>query len=100
VAIVKAALRWLGVLAGVPVEQPEGQLCFNCAAFSYCDPEDVDGCDGYCCHPDHFDRRKSPHYEYGGHWTTRGSWCDWWAVAPEDVMVERKAVLTKVTDSQ
>lgn len=91
-AIVKKVLRWLGVLAA-PVEQPDGQSCFNCAAFSYCDPDDVDECDGYCCHHDHFDKRKSPHYEYGGHWTSHGSWCDWWMEADADEVVRRAALL-------
>jgi hypothetical protein len=71
-------------------QRPENQTCMTCAAFSYCDPDDIDGCDGYCCHPDHSDPSKSPHHEYGGHWTAHDSWCQWWRAASADVLHERR----------
>lgn len=70
--------------------RPSDQACFTCGAFSYCDADDVDGCDGYCCHPDHLDPSKSPHHEYGGHWTSHDSWCRWWIPGEVQEMAERR----------
>lgn len=71
--------------------RPSEQTCFTCGAFDYCDPDDVDGCDGYCGHPNHSDASKSPHYEYGGHWTSHDSWCQWWCETSATEMAERRS---------
>ena len=71
--------------------RPSTQTCFSCAYFEYCDPDDIDGSDGYCGHPGHRDEATSPHYEYGGHWTSNDSWCQWWSAADAAAMIERRS---------
>ena len=73
------ACGWLLHVFGKPARQPH-QTCATCRFFAdHSSPDDdPDEVNGYCCHPDHSDPAKSPHYEYGGHWTHAASWCDWW----------------------
>lgn len=88
---------------GVPLRvrwRSSDQTCFNCAAFDYCDPDDIEGSDGYCCHANH---AHSEHHEYGGHWTSHDSWCGWWSKASDSDMhersVERALALRKAADA-
>lgn len=74
----------------------ESQSCFTCAYFDYCDPNDVDGSDGYCCHPGHSDPTRSEHADYGGQWTSRLAWCEWWAAADPVELAERTVTLAAV----
>lgn len=77
--MIKHILRWFGV-GVVQRQQQEGERCATCRHFAdHADPDDDPReVNGYCCHPDHFNRWKSAHYEYGGHWTHSDEWCSWW----------------------
>jgi hypothetical protein len=75
---------WWWIRRLVRDRQRANQRCSNCCHFQDWtdladDPDDVNG---YCCHPGHSDPKRSPHWEYGGHWTHSASWCGWWDVAP------------------
>jgi hypothetical protein len=86
------ALAWgLGLVFAVliawaaaePKSQRDDEACANCEFFKdYRATEGNDWANGYCAHPDHFDQKKSPHWEYGGHWTNHESWCQWWRARP------------------
>lgn len=56
------------------------QACANCAHYiDYrCPDDEPNEVDGYCSHPDHSDPAKSPHHEYGGHWTREDLKCEKW----------------------
>lgn len=61
------------------IEPIDGKTCEHCRFFAdHRASEGDDWANGYCCHPDHRDRRKSEHYEYGGHWTNHAESCGWW----------------------
>lgn len=48
--------------------------CLTCAAFHHCDPEDIDGHDGYCCNAE----APTSSREYGGHWANSKDTCSSW----------------------
>ena len=83
-------LAWLR-RAGAKVRRPD-QSCFSCASFHYCDPEDVDGRDGYCCDV------SAPYSDvaHGGHWESRDSWCRLWNKAAQLELDERIAVRQRI----
>lgn len=75
-----------------------GQECFNCAYFSYCDPDDIDESDGYCG----VNFAHDPNAEYGS-WVPHDSWCKFWkeadAVEMLDRRKERALALRKAADA-
>lgn len=60
---------------------PADARCLNCEWFiDYFEPDDYpDEVDGYCSHPAHSDPSRSPHADYGGHWTHSSQRCEWWS---------------------
>lgn len=60
--------------------QPQGQECFNCAIFDYCDPNDIDGTDGYC----------GIIVAGYGRWACHDEWCSQWQEVDAIEMQERR----------
>ena len=67
-------MNWLRFLKSphrVEPVRPEGQRCRECGYFDYCDPEDVDGSDGYC-------GLGISRGEQYGNWQNSNGWCKYW----------------------